>query len=58
MSNKRKVGRPRKEETETDSMVYLKCKKCKKLREIHTNDPTIYTSEVRANFLCIFCRHG
>ena len=58
MAKKRKVGRPKKSETETESMVYLKCKKCKTIREIHTNDPSIYTDEVRENFLCIFCRHG
>ena len=57
MIKKRKVGRPRKEEVENDkNMVYLRCNKCKKLREIHASDPNRYTGEVRENFVCIFCR--
>ena len=54
---KGKVGRPRKEEVENDkNMVYLKCTICKKIREIHTNNPELYTDKLRKNYVCIFCK--
>ena len=36
--------------------VYLKCNCCGKIRTIHTQDKSIYTDEVKKNFICIFCK--
>ena len=36
--------------------VYLKCNRCKQVKQIHVNDKSIYTDEVRKNYICILCK--
>jgi len=36
--------------------VKLKCKKCKKHWQIRTDNPEIYTPEVRKNWICPLCK--
>lgn len=37
-------------------LVRLTCNKCKKIKELHTTRPEIYTEEVRRNYICLFCK--
>lgn len=36
--------------------VYLKCNKCRQIKQIHVNDKSIYTDEVKKNYICILCK--
>ncbi len=36
--------------------VHLKCNKCKQIKQIHVNDKSIYTDEVKKNYVCILCK--
>jgi len=36
--------------------VHLKCNVCKEVRTIHVNNKSIYTDEVKKNFVCILCK--
>jgi hypothetical protein len=36
--------------------VRLKCKKCKKLYTVRTNNAKIYTPKIRKNWICLMCK--
>jgi len=36
--------------------VYMICKKCKEKRCIKVNDESIYTDEVKKNYVCLLCK--
>ena len=39
-----------------DLYVYLICSKCGKGTHIRTNDKSVYTDEVKAKWVCLFCK--
>jgi len=36
--------------------VRVTCSRCGKIRSITTNDISIYTEEIRNNYICLFCK--
>lgn len=42
-------------DTAYSKYVHIKCNKCREVQKIYTNDKSIYTKEVRENFVCWRC---
>ena len=36
--------------------ISILCTRCSQVRSINANDPLVYTEEMRARFVCLFCR--
>ena len=45
-----------KRKTRYGNILILKCKLCKRKFEIRTNDPDLYTPEVKKNWICLNCK--
>jgi len=48
-------GIPRRR-TKYGNILILKCKNCKQEFEIRTNNPDIYTPEIKKNWICMTCK--
>lgn len=63
LAKKRGRGRPKKIITQaqieefrpSSDYVSMRCTRCKTLSSIHTNNPELYTPELRKTWVCLLC---
>jgi len=55
---KRKRGRPKatKSRNKTMNKLQFKCSKCKRVVDINTHNLELYTTKVKKDYICVFCR--